>query len=55
MKFCSHCQKNDHDDKECWSTRVDIPKYYEPVPIARSAPVPFLTSLLNSEIVNGRK
>lgn len=22
LKWCEHCQKTDHDDKECWSTRV---------------------------------
>jgi len=22
IKYCSHCRKDDHNDIECWSTRI---------------------------------
>ena len=25
IKFCSHCRKEDHNDSECWSTRMVSP------------------------------
>ena len=25
-KVCKHCQKNDHNDAECWSTRAVGPE-----------------------------
>jgi hypothetical protein len=26
-KWCSHCQKDNHNDSECWCTRVLEPAY----------------------------
>lgn len=36
LKWCCHCRKDDHDDKECWSTRAVTPH-----PASSILPMPF--------------
>jgi hypothetical protein len=31
LKWCCHCQKRDHDDSECWATRMVPSLKHDPV------------------------
>jgi hypothetical protein len=39
-KWCSHCQKDNHSDSECWSTRV-VPSWTPVMPSGIHAIPPF--------------